>query len=297
MSLTGANGGYTLPTLLDPTLIHTGTASKNPIRDIARVVRARRTCGTASRRQRHDLLGLRHGALTDGSPTLAQPVGHRRQADRLRDRVLRDLRGLQPAVAAPRPDRRGVLLRRVRPRSSAVRAPTAPKGIVTAISATAGSTVTATTRGAFTTASAVDVFALLKSLPSRYEDSRPGSRTRRRSTPSSRCRPARRVRTSGPTSTTGIGCSRSSAPRSRRRRTWRRRPPRARSCILGDFSQYVIYDRHRHAGRVRAERGRRLGLPTGQRGLIAHKRVGVGRAPTSTRSGSSRPDRSQQQPA
>jgi HK97 family phage major capsid protein len=30
--------------------------------------------------------------------------------------------------------------------------------------------VTATTRGAFTTASAVDVFALLNSVPSRYED-------------------------------------------------------------------------------------------------------------------------------
>ena len=38
MSLTGANGGYTLPTLLDPTLIKTGTATRNPIRSVARVV-------------------------------------------------------------------------------------------------------------------------------------------------------------------------------------------------------------------------------------------------------------------
>ena len=37
MSLTSANGGYALPFLLDPTLIHTGAATKNPIRQIARV--------------------------------------------------------------------------------------------------------------------------------------------------------------------------------------------------------------------------------------------------------------------
>ncbi|NLI18107.1 MAG: hypothetical protein GX427_04745, partial [Actinomycetales bacterium] len=37
MSLTSANGGYALPTLLDPTLIHTGSVTKNPIRRIARV--------------------------------------------------------------------------------------------------------------------------------------------------------------------------------------------------------------------------------------------------------------------
>ena len=37
MSLTSANGGYALPTLLDPTLIHTGSVTKNPIRRLARV--------------------------------------------------------------------------------------------------------------------------------------------------------------------------------------------------------------------------------------------------------------------
>lgn len=49
MSLTSANGGYALPTLLDPTLIHTGAATKNPLRRISRASsRARRTSGAAS---------------------------------------------------------------------------------------------------------------------------------------------------------------------------------------------------------------------------------------------------------
>ncbi|MTV59246.1 phage major capsid protein, partial [Streptococcus pneumoniae] len=47
----------------------------------------------------------------------------------------------------------------------------APKGIVTAISATAGSTVTATTRGSFTSASVADVFAVVNAVTPRYEDS------------------------------------------------------------------------------------------------------------------------------
>jgi HK97 family phage major capsid protein len=48
---------------------------------------------------------------------------------------------------------------------------TAPKGIITAISATAGCLVTATTRGSFTAASAVDTFALLNNLTPRTRQS------------------------------------------------------------------------------------------------------------------------------
>lgn len=44
---------------------------------------------------------------------------------------------------------------------------TAPKGIVVAVAATTGSTVTATTRGSFTSASTSDVFALLNAIPPR----------------------------------------------------------------------------------------------------------------------------------
>jgi HK97 family phage major capsid protein len=44
---------------------------------------------------------------------------------------------------------------------------TQPKGLITAISATAGSTVTATTRGSFTTNSVADVFNVYNALPAR----------------------------------------------------------------------------------------------------------------------------------
>lgn len=48
----------------------------------------------------------------------------------------------------------------------------APKGIITAISATVASTVTATTRSVFTTASALDLFRLRDSLAPRYRNGR-----------------------------------------------------------------------------------------------------------------------------
>jgi HK97 family phage major capsid protein len=46
-----------------------------------------------------------------------------------------------------------------------------PQGVITAISATAGSTVTATTRGSFTTASYPDVFRVRDALPARERNS------------------------------------------------------------------------------------------------------------------------------
>ena len=74
MSLTGANGGYSLPTLLDPTLIKTGTATKNPIRRVARVVQ-----GTQNKWNGVSVAGVNtywvaeNTALTDGTPTFSNP--------------------------------------------------------------------------------------------------------------------------------------------------------------------------------------------------------------------------------
>jgi HK97 family phage major capsid protein len=112
MALGVATGGYALPTLLDPTLIHTGVATRNPIRQD----RAGRDQGTqnvwhgVSVGNVTTYWGAEGSAFTDGTPTFAGPSVTASQAHRLRDRVLRDLRGLQPPGAAPRPDRRGVRL-------------------------------------------------------------------------------------------------------------------------------------------------------------------------------------------
>jgi len=51
----------------------------------------------------------------------------------------------------------------------------APKGLITAVAANSGSTVTATTRGSFTTASSVDVFAVLNALTPRARKARSAS--------------------------------------------------------------------------------------------------------------------------
>ncbi len=70
MSLTSANGGYALPTLLDPTLIHTGAATKNPLRRISRVEQ-----GTQDKWNGVTVGGVttawkaEGSAFTDGTPT------------------------------------------------------------------------------------------------------------------------------------------------------------------------------------------------------------------------------------
>ena len=75
LSLTGANGGYNLPFLLDPTLIHTGTATKNPIRRIARVVQGTQNVWHGVSVGNVTTYWLAENtALTDGTPTFAQPV-------------------------------------------------------------------------------------------------------------------------------------------------------------------------------------------------------------------------------
>ena len=171
LSLTGANGGYTLPTLLDPTLIHTGAATKNPFRRISRVEQGTQnvwhgvSVGNVT-----TYWVAENTALTDGSPTYASPAVTAAKLTAYVTgsyEIFEDSNQLQ---ALP-----GLIGESMDFAESAAfvtgSGSGAPKGIITALSGTAASTVTATTRGAFTTASAVDVFALLNALPSRYEDS------------------------------------------------------------------------------------------------------------------------------
>jgi len=69
MTLTGANGGFTLPTLLDPTLIKTGTATRNPIRSVARVVQGTQNVLNLVTVNGVTTYWVAEGsALTDGTP-------------------------------------------------------------------------------------------------------------------------------------------------------------------------------------------------------------------------------------
>jgi HK97 family phage major capsid protein len=273
MSLTSANGGYVLPFLLDPTLIHTGSIGKNPLRSVSRVVTGTQNVWNGVTSSNVTTYWKGEGsAFTDGSPTTggvaitaaaltAYVTG---SYEIFQDsNLLSQLPGL---IGEGFDDAEGAAF-------VAGSGSTAPLGIVTAISATVGSTVTATTRGSFTSASTADTFALLNAVPSRYEDSatwlgnKATFNTIRQQVAGTSGVPvvdmmekgallgSPWVSASSVTSATTSGNV---------------------LIVLGDFSQFVIYDRLGTQLEFMPNVVNSSGLPTGQRGLVAHKRVGSG---------------------
>ena len=271
MSLTSGTGGYALPTLLDPTLIKTGAVSKNPIRRIARVVSGTQdkwngvTVGNVTTYWKAE-----GSAFTDGSPTTG-PI--QIDAAMLTAYVTGSFEIFQDSnLFSQLP---GLIGEAIDMEESAAfisgSGSDAPRGVVTAVSGTAGSLVTATTRGTFSSASSVDTLAMFNSLPARYEDSATwvmnkvtyltvaqqvvGSAGVRiiDMTNKDVLLDTPVVRASGLPSATTSGNI---------------------LAVLGDFSQYIVYDR---LG-VNVEFIQNVvdgnGLPVGKRGLVAYKRVG-----------------------
>lgn len=271
MSLTSANGGYALPTLLDPTLIHTGTATKNPIRRIARVEQ-----GTQDKWNGVSVSGVttywkaEGSAFTDGSPTTGAISV---DAAMLTAYVTGSFEIFQDSnLLSQLPGLIGEAIDYAEGTAFVSGSGSgAPKGIVTAISATVASTVTATTRGTFNSTSAVDTLALFNSLPVRYEDSSTWLMNKATylsiaqqvigtagtkvidMTNRDMILDLPVVRASDMASATTSGNIMS---------------------VLGDFSQFVIYDRLGVNVEFIPNVVDGSGLPTGQRGLVAYKRVG-----------------------
>jgi len=274
LSLTTGAGGFALPTLLDPTLIHTGTATRNPLRSISRVVSGTQNVWHGVSVGNVTTYWKAEGsAFTDGSPTFAGPSV---TAAALTAYVTASYEIFEDSnLQAQLP---GLIAESLDYAESTAfisgSGTSAPKGIVTAISATAGSTVTATTRGSFTSASVADVFAVVNAVTPRFEDSATWvankatfNTIRQMSTgsygslfwsdfssqSSERLLGSPKVASSDMATTTTSGTV---------------------LAILGDFNQFVIYDR---IG-VQVEFIQNVvdgsGLPVGQRGLVAHKRVG-----------------------
>ncbi len=271
---TGPTGGFVLPTLLDPTLIHTGTATRNPLRQISRVVSGTQnvwhgvSVGNVTTYWKAE-----NSAVTDGTPTFAGPsitAAALTAYVTASYEIFEDsnLASQLPGLIAESFDfAEGTAF--VSGSGSG-----APKGIVTAISATAGSTVTATTRGSFTSASVADVFAVVNAVTPRYEDNATWvankatfNTIRQMSTgsygslfwsdfssqSSERLLGSPKVAASDMASATTSGTV---------------------LAILGDFSQFVIYDRIGTSVEFIPNVVDGSGVPLMQRGLVAHKRVG-----------------------
>ncbi len=271
LSLTSANGGYALPFLLDPTLIHTGAATKNPIRQIARV-----ESGTSDKWNGVTVSNVttawkaEASAFTDGSPTTGNVVI---DAAMLTAYVTGSYEIFQDSNLLNQLP--GLIGEAIDYAESAAfisgSGSDAPKGVITAVSGTSASLVTATTRGTFSSASIADTLALVNALPVRYEDTstwvlnKATYRTIEQQMVGTGAVKAIEmtngrnlfdlpvVRSSTMTSSTTSGNF---------------------VAVLGDFSQYIVYDR---LG-VNVEFIQNVvdgsGIPTGQRGLVAYKRVG-----------------------
>lgn len=274
MSLTVGNGGYVLPTLLDPTLIHTGTATKNPLRRVSRVVTGTQNVWHGVTVSNATVYWKGEGsAFTEGSPTTGGPSI---TAANLTAYVVGSYEIFEDSnLQAQLP---GVIQESFDYKEGTAfisgSGSDAPKGIITAISGTAGSTVTATTRSAFTTASAVDVFALVNAVTPRYEDSstwvankKTFNIIRQMSTGSNGSLFWTDLNASTPPSLLGSPIV-SSSDMATAQTTG------SIHIVLGDFSQFVIYDRLGTQVEFVQNVVDGSGLPTGQRALLAHKRVG-----------------------
>ena len=276
MALGSTTGGAALPTLLDPTLIHTGTATKNPLRRISRVVSGTQnvwhgvSVGNVTTYYKGE-----GSAFTDGTPTYAAPSVTAALLSAYVTgsfEIFQDssLLGELPGLISESFDYKEQTAFISGSGSDA------PKGIITAISATAGCKVTATTRGSFTSASAVDVFALLNAVPSRYEDrstwvanKQTFNTVKQMSTGSQGSYFWSDFNVSAPgkelLGSPTVACSDMATATT----------SGTALIVLGDFSQYVIYDRIGTSVEYIANVVDSSGLPTGQRGLVAYKRTGA----------------------
>jgi HK97 family phage major capsid protein len=169
LSNTSANGGYSNPWLLDPTIILTNDGSANPFRAISRI-----ETGTTDKWNGITSAGVtaewlsEAGVAADASPTVGQPsitaikgaayifASYEQEAD---GQLVSQL----PRLIADAKDRLEAAAFAVGAGST-----TAPEGVVTGVTAVTASRVSPTTGGTFTTASVADVYNVIEAVPPRH---------------------------------------------------------------------------------------------------------------------------------
>jgi HK97 family phage major capsid protein len=276
---TGSSGQFSLPTVFDPTLIHTGTATVNPIRPISRVVTGTQNVWNGvSVGNVTTYWHAEAAALTDGSPTLSHPVvtaGHLTAWVPASWEFFDD-----SAMVAQLPGLIGEAFGYAESTAFVSGTGTSsPLGVVTAISATAGSTVTATTRGSFTSASAKDVFAVVNAVTPRYENT--SSWIANKATYNT----IRQMSSAGYGSlfwgnltndvTPNPAYPLLGSPTYNSSDVLSTTTTGTVLMVLGDFSQYLILDVLGTTAEFVQNVVNSSGIPTGQRGMIARKRVGA----------------------
>ena len=169
LSNTDANGGYTVPFLLDPTVILTNDGIAGSIRSISRVVSGTSDAwnGITSAGVTAEWLGEGSQAA-DASPTVGQPsitaikaaayvfASYEQEAD---GQLVSQLPRLL-ADAKVRLDEAAF--------ATGAGGTSAPEGVVTGVAAVTASRVSPTTGGTFTVASVADVHKVIEAVPPRH---------------------------------------------------------------------------------------------------------------------------------
>lgn len=275
---TGASGQFLLPTLFDPSLIKTGTAVRDGIRDLARVEQiTQNVWNGVSASNVTAYWTAEANAFTEGSPTLAHPAV---TAAKLTAYIQGSFEVFEDASQISQLP--GLIAEGMDYAEQTAfingSGTNAPRGIVTAISATAGSTVTITTRGSFTSASSADVYAIVNAVPTRYEQS---------STWVGNKATFNLINTMSPNGGGSLFWQNFNTNKGWESPALLGYPVNPASdmpntyasgtvfAILGDFSRYLIVDRIGVTVEYQQLVVNSSGIPTGQRGLVAHKRVGA----------------------
>ena len=271
LALGGSTGGFTLPTLLDPTLIHTGTASRANLRGISRVVSGTQNVWHGVSVSNVSVYWTAEAAaMTEGSPTFSNPSV---TAAKLTAYLTGSFEIFEDSdLQAQLPGLIGEAIGYAEADAFVSGSGSgAPKGVLTAISGTAGDTVTCTTRGTF---GYVDLTNLHDAAAVRYDDSSTFLANKTSYTAvrnfatgsygslfwanlAQNTPPllidSPYVKASGMTTSTASGSI---------------------FMIYGDFSQFLIYDRIGTMVEFVPQVFNSSALPTGQRALVAHARVG-----------------------
>ena len=151
-----------------------------------------------------------------------------------------------------------------------------PSRVVTAVTAVTNSRVSPTTGGTFTTASAADVFKVLNAIPSRFEDDATWMANKRT------FNTIKQMSTGSQGSyfwtdfnnAVGEGNGLLGSPIAKSSAMTSTVTTGSNLIVLGDFSRYLVFDRIGTMVEFDPIVVNTSGLPTGQRALIAHKRVG-----------------------
>ena len=275
MSTSGSAGGYAIPFLLDPTVILSNVGSANPFRQIARI-----ETGVSNKWNGLTSAGAtaewktEGSAAADGSPAFAQPSITAYLADAFilgSFEVFEDtnLANSIPALIQDAKDRLEDAAFATGSGSGQ------PFGVVTSTTAVTASRVSPTTGGTFTTASRADVDKLLEAIPPRFRSR--SSWVANYSTYGT----VRRMDIYGGGSfwaNLGGGQPQQLLGQNVYEAYSMTSTVTTGSSILlaGDFSQYLIFDRiGTTLEYVPNIFDTTSGRPTGQRGWLAHWRVGA----------------------